>query len=202
MNKSDDIKELAIALCKVQSQLTGAKKDSENPFFKSKYADLESVWDSIRKPMSDNGLSVTQFPCTMENGVPGLETILIHASGQFISNTVPVVSIKQDPQSYGSAFTYFRRYALSAVVGQIQTDDDGNQAQGSNQTKENQSESKISKNTSQYIIPFGKFKGKGLGEVNAEDLKSYAEYIRNTAEKDNKPLNDTVQELLERIDAL
>ena len=56
--------------------------------------------------------------------------------------------------------------------------------------------------TGVYIIPFGKFKGKGLGEVNAEDLKSYAEYIRQTAEKDNKPINDTVQELLERIDAL
>jgi hypothetical protein len=56
--------------------------------------------------------------------------------------------------------------------------------------------------TGPYIIPFGKFKGKGLGEVNAEDLKSYAEYIRNTAEKENKPINDTVHELLERIDAL
>ena len=56
--------------------------------------------------------------------------------------------------------------------------------------------------TGVYIIPFGKFKGKGLGEVNAEDLKSYAEYIRQTAVKDNKPINDTVQELLERIDAL
>lgn len=203
--KSEKIDLLAKALCKMQSQLTGALKDSENPFFKSKYADLESVWDSIRKPLTDNGLSISQMPCESSTGAPALETILMHESGQFISNIVPVISQKNDPQGYGSAFTYFRRYALAAIVGQIQVDDDS-EANMNRQTPAKQTQSAPAQRSAQqtgvYIIPFGKFKGKGLGEVNAEDLKSYAEYIRNTAEKDNKPLNDTVQELLERIDAL
>lgn len=135
MNKSENIIEIAKALCAVQSKLTGAKKETTNTFFKSSYADLESVWDSIRDLMYENGLSVSQFPCTLENNAPGLETILMHNSGQFISNTVPLISVKQDPQSYGSAITYFRRYALSAVIGQIQVDDDAQTSMG-NQNQE------------------------------------------------------------------
>lgn len=129
MNKSENINELAKALSKVQAILTGAVKDSKNPFFNSKYADLESVWDSIREPLAQNGFSVSQLP-TMINGEPGLETILMHESGQYISSAVVVKPIKNDPQSYGSAYTYFRRYALAAMVGQVQVDDDANQATG------------------------------------------------------------------------
>jgi hypothetical protein len=129
MNKSENINELAKSLSKVQAILTGAVKDSKNPFFNSKYADLESVWDSIREPLAQNGFSVSQLP-TMINGEPGLETILMHESGQYISSAVVVKPIKNDPQSYGSAYTYFRRYALAAIVGQVQVDDDANQATG------------------------------------------------------------------------
>ena len=203
--RSEKIDLLAKALCKMQSQLTGALKDSKNPFFNSSYADLESVWDSIRKPLTENGLSVSQIPCESSGGAPALETILMHESGQFISNIVPVISQKNDPQGYGSAFTYFRRYALAAMVGQIQVDDDSEGSmnrQNQSKTPKTAQVERSNNPSGVYIIPFGKFKGKGLGEVNAEDLKSYAEYIRQTAEKDNKPINDTVQELLERIDAL
>ncbi len=129
MNKSENINELAKALSKVQAILTGAVKDSKNPFFNSKYADLESVWDSIREPLAQNGFSVSQLP-TMINGEPGLETILMHESGQYISSAVVVKPVKNDPQSYGSAYTYFRRYALAAMVGQVQVDDDANHATG------------------------------------------------------------------------
>lgn len=129
MNKSENINEIAKALCNVQAVLTGALKDSKNPFFNSKYADLESVWSSIREPLTKNGLSVSQIP-TMINGEPGLETILMHVSGQFICSAVLVKPIKNDPQSYGSAYTYFRRYALAAIVGQVQVDDDANHANG------------------------------------------------------------------------
>ena len=203
--RSEKIDLLAKALCKMQSQLTGAIKDSENPFFKSKYADLESVWDSIRKPLTENGLSVSQIPCESSGGVPALETILMHESGQFISNIVPVISQKNDPQGYGSAITYFRRYALAAIVGQIQVDDDsetGMNRQNNAKQPNPAIAARKTENTGQYIIPFGKFKGKGLGDVLAEDLKNYAEYIRQTAERENKPINDTVQEFLERVDAL
>jgi hypothetical protein len=123
----ESIKNIAIALCKVQSELTGALKDNTNPYFNADYATLESLWDSIRKPLTDNGLSVLQIPCEI-NGAPGLETILMHISGEYISRKTPLVLTKQDPQAYGSAMTYFRRYALAAVVGQVQVDDDANDA--------------------------------------------------------------------------
>jgi hypothetical protein len=128
MNQSESIANLAKALSIVQGKLTYAAKDSANPFFKSKYADLESVWDSCRSLLSDNGLSVIQFPGEYIDGTMSLTTILTHASGEFISQQMSVPVTKPDAQGAGSALTYMRRYALAAVVGVVQADDDGNAA--------------------------------------------------------------------------
>lgn len=137
MNQSNSIKELATALSKVQGQLTFAKKDNANPFFKSKYADLASVWDSCRTLLSDNGLAVIQFPSGYATNVVdektkehlmSLTTILTHSSGEWISQDMTVPVTKADSQGAGSALTYMRRYALAAVVGVYQDDDDGNAA--------------------------------------------------------------------------
>lgn len=127
MNQSEQVNELFRALSKAQSELRGAKKDSENPFFKSKYADLESVWDAAKNPLADNGLCVAQ---TMDvlNGEPVVVTTLGHASGQWLRGALPLTMVKKDPQSQGSAITYARRYALAAIVGVVQTDDDGESA--------------------------------------------------------------------------
>jgi len=120
MNKSEQINELAAALCKAQSSMSGASKDATNPFFKSKYADLQSCWEAARKPLADNGLSVAQLiDGTM------LETILMHSSGQWISSSATMNPVKNDPQGMGSCISYFRRYALSAILGLYQVDDDG-----------------------------------------------------------------------------
>ena len=70
------------------------------------------------------------------------------------------------------------------------------------ETSQNQPQAAISKNTTGYIIPFGKFKGKALGDVFVDDLKSYAEYIINAADKENKKINETVKEFLERVEQL
>lgn len=120
---------LAAALAKAQSVIEGAKEDAVNPFFKSKYADLASVWAACKKPLTVNGLSVVQ---TVENGgeTAYLVTMLLHTSGEWIRSFMPILMTKKDPQSFGSAITYCRRYALAAIVGVCPADDDGEAALG------------------------------------------------------------------------
>lgn len=127
MNHSEQINELGSALAKAQGQIEGAKKDSANPFFKSKYADLASVWEACRKQLSDNGLSITQCPEESDNGI-AVETMIIHSSGQWIKSRYTMPVSKLDAQAVGSAITYARRYALAAIVGIAPEDDDGNAA--------------------------------------------------------------------------
>lgn len=127
MNQSEQLNELAAALAKAQGQIEGAKKDSINQFFKSSYATLSNVWDACRKPLSDNGLSIIQCPEESENGIV-IETMLIHSSGQWIKSRYAIPVSKLDAQAVGSAITYGRRYALSAIVGIAPEDDDGNAA--------------------------------------------------------------------------
>ena len=127
MNKSDSIKNLAAALCKAQGVMEGAIKDKENPFFGKSYADLGSVVAVIKKPFADNGLSYSQFPVSDGDNV-GVDTILMHESGEWISTLYYLPMVKRDPQKAGSAITYARRYALQAIAGIPNEDDDGNAA--------------------------------------------------------------------------
>lgn len=136
MNMSPDIKEIAIALSKVQSQLINPKKGSENPFFKSKYSDLSEVWEAIRKPLTDAGLSVLQCPESI-NGEVIIKTLLLHNSGQFIETDLSLKPVKTDPQGIGSCITYGRRYALQSIIGISPEDDDGNKASGLNGSDNN-----------------------------------------------------------------
>jgi len=143
LNQSESIANLAKALSIVQGKLTYATKDSSNPFFKSKYADLESVWDSCRSLLSENGLSVIQMPGNYFEGRMWLVTKLCHASGEWIEQEMsfPVGKpdsqgvVKTDAHSCMAAITYMRRGALAAFVGIVQADDDGNTA--SNKVVEN-----------------------------------------------------------------
>src|SRR3990172_12431203 len=95
--KSQTISELAKALSKAQGEMTGAKKDSENPFFKSRYADLASVWDACRAALSANGLSVVQI-ADSSGGQVTVQTTLLHASGEWISGSLSMTPTKADPQ--------------------------------------------------------------------------------------------------------
>lgn len=126
--QTENISELAKALCIVQGILQGAVKDEDNPFFKSKYANLEAVWDACRKPLSNHGLSVIQTTVGDEQGNIQLITTLVHSSGQWIRGYLPLLLQKKDPQGVGSALTYARRYALAAIVGIVQVDDDAESA--------------------------------------------------------------------------
>lgn len=130
-NRSASIAALAAALAKAQGAMEGAAKGSENPFFKSKYADLAAVWDACREPLSKNELAVIQVPVpASEAGKVAIETIMAHASGEWISGTLEMKPVKDDPQGVGSAITYIRRYGLQAMVGIAPEDDDGNGASG------------------------------------------------------------------------
>lgn len=139
MPKSETLGKLAEALAKAQSEIQHAHKDKDNPFFKSSYADLASVWDACREPLSKNGLSVVQALEMTEKHLI-LNSTLMHISGEWISSLVPIVPVKPDPQGYGSAITYMRRFTLAALVGvapsekptpdSLDDDDDGESAMG------------------------------------------------------------------------
>jgi hypothetical protein len=130
MMQSDSIANLAKALSIVQGKLTHAKKDSANPFFKSKYADLESVWDACRDLLASNDLAVAQFPGTYSelDKSMSLTTILTHASGEWISQEMSMPLSKVDAHGCMAILTYMRRASLAAVIGVVQADDDGNTA--------------------------------------------------------------------------
>lgn len=136
MNKSESIAELSKALSKTQSEIKGAVMDSSNPFFKSKYADLTSVWEACRKPLTDNGLAIIQTGIIDNPERVAIETTLIHSSGEWISGIMSAKPVKDDPQAIGSCVTYLRRYSLSALVGICPEDDDGNAATQPSNSKE------------------------------------------------------------------
>ena len=125
MNQSESITDLATALCLAQAEMGGAIKDSNNPFFKSSYADLTSVIKAIKEPFAKYGLSFVQLPVTSAggNGV-GVSTMLMHKSGQWLQGEYLLPMDKVTPQGAGSAITYARRYALQSLVGIPSVDDD------------------------------------------------------------------------------
>ena len=127
--KSESLKELATALAKAQGEIKGALKDSANPFFKSKYADLSSVVDAIKVAFSKHGLSYVQMMEPSDKDEVRVSTMILHSSGEYINCGVLALPVsKVDAQGYGSALTYARRYSLSSAVGVAPEDDDGNAA--------------------------------------------------------------------------
>jgi hypothetical protein len=131
MIKSDNLKLLAVALVKAQKNMGAALKDSKNPFFKSKYADLNAIIDAAIPALNEQGIAVLQSPEITAEGNSVIETMLLHESGEFITGRSRVVVSKaNDAQSEGSATTYARRYGLQAMVTLKAEDDDGNAASG------------------------------------------------------------------------
>lgn len=131
--RSEQTNELAGALALAQGAIKAAEKSGRNPHLNSTYTTLAGVWDACRQPLAANGLAVTQL-VTGDGGVYSVETILMHSSGQWVSSSIAVPAANgqrgvNELQSLGSALTYIRRYALSAIIGVVSDDDDdGNQA--------------------------------------------------------------------------
>jgi len=127
MKMSDTIAQLAEALSKAQGQIDDATKTGINPHFRSKYADLAAVRSVIREPLAVNDIAIIQLPRSLDGEVE-VETMLLHKSGEFISETLRLPVGKWDAHGIGSGITYARRYGLMSILGIAADDDDGNAA--------------------------------------------------------------------------
>lgn len=136
MRFSDNITDIAKALTDTQSELKNPYNTADNPYFKSKYAPLPDVLNAVRPVLAKNGISIIQRPATDDSGNTGVETMILHKSGQYILlEPYFLKPSKIDPQTAGGAITYARRYALNAILGISGEEDyDGNaaSAKGSN----------------------------------------------------------------------
>lgn len=128
MRTSETLSKFAAAMLQAQAAITFAAKDAANPFFKSKYADLPTVIDAVKPALNAAGITFMQSATPSEPGTLSLTTRLMHSSGEWIEDTATAPLAKNDPQGYGSAITYLRRYSLAAMTGLYQDDDDGNAA--------------------------------------------------------------------------
>ena len=155
MKQSESITDLATALCLAQAEMGGAIKDSNNPFFKSSYADLTSVIKVIKEPFAKYGLSFVQLPVTSAggNGI-GVSTMLMHKSGQWLQSEYLLPMDKVTPQGAGSAITYARRYALQSLVGIPSVDDDSELAMYRNEPEpvEPPPAKRVSKKLAQDVV--------------------------------------------------
>lgn len=198
LKQSNEINEIASALNKAQSQIEDALKDSNNPFFKSKYATLQSVRNSIKKPFSDAGLSYIQSCGPIDqHGFVHVITKLMHTSGQWIEISSCAKPKSLDPQSVGSTITYLRRYSLSSVSGiATEEDDDGNAGSHDNKKKTNyitrdfdelKQELKSGENPwDTFVVRIGKEseRGKTLGQLGLTINNSNLMYWTQIASKE------------------
>jgi uncharacterized protein YukE len=172
MDTSETTAKLFDALAKAQGAIKGAAKDSNNPHFKSKYADLASVWEACREALSKNGIAIVQMPGQCAANMIELTTRLGHSSGEWMQETMTIPLGKVDAQSVGSALTYARRYSLAAFVGVAPDDDDGNAATAS---APNEGQLRNPSNTTVRNQPE---KLKGPIKTRAEARTRYGEIVR------------------------
>jgi hypothetical protein len=187
MDQSENLNELATALINVQATEIFALTDKENPFFKSKYADLSSVWIAIREPLTSNNLCAIQTMDSEEDGTPVVVTTLAHKSGQWIRGRLAIKPDKPGPQALGSAITYGRRYSLAAIIGVCPEDDDANSAtkrNGDGKTSLDKSSKPANKTDGtigetatapQYKKLYAMMKGKKFSE---EDVDLFKDFLK------------------------
>lgn len=133
IRRSEQINEIAKALAVAQSVIRAAAKDSVNPHFKNRYADLAAVVEAYRDPFAINGLALTQHP-SADGAKVTVTSCLLHTSGQWMESDLTLTAQQNSPQSVGSAITYARRYAAMGIAGIAPDDDDGNEATRPRQT--------------------------------------------------------------------
>lgn len=214
--QSEKTAELVMALIKASASMKPAKKDSENPFFHSKYADLSAITEASKESLVQNGLVVTQST-TIDGGQCVLVTTIHHQTGQWLRGFYPVTAIKADPQSMGSAVTYARRYALSAILGIVSEDDDGEQAMGRKNggfvsapyiapplvEDERRAVPADPSDWRNIEIHFGKSKGKSLGSLSPSSLKWWVNEWQPTPFRGKiDPQNTILREALDQVTAV
>lgn len=226
MQFSPEIDKIAPALVKAQTKVKGAIKTHENAHFKNKYADLASVYEACADALHSEGLAVLQG-ARNELDMYGVETLLVHTSGQWVREVLMLKPTKPDPQGAGSAISYARRYSLAAMIGVMQEDDDANKASEKPSTQSYTSARAIEQRppltgpqavqkamdlaTSRtpdpasglgsYQPTFGKYKDRALRDIPSTDLVNYCGWLTSDAQKKQKPISAGGQEFIAAVNA-
>ena len=186
MNKSGLAKELVTALVGFQSSISSVPKNTKG--FNYKYSDLATVWDFIRKPLSENGLAVVQTTRNLEDGTPVVITTLFHISGQFIEGELAIKPTKMDAQGVGSVISYARRYSLMSILGIAAAGEDDDGVKASKPANDLAPKSWVTKLEAKMIVAENK-------NINVSDLA-----IDNHPTK--QQIQDTAAKLDDRLEAL
>jgi hypothetical protein len=189
-SQSESINELLTALSKAQSKIQCAIKNNKSSFFKDhSYADLNSVWEACRDQLTSNGLSVIQSTEGTRETLC-LVTTLGHSSGQWIKSYLPLMLTKFDPQALGSAMTYAKRYALSAMVGVCADEDDDGERAMNRISEENVRKSYTPKQEnvkkSNIPLPSPPPKVEDLPYLTDEEMEVYDKFIYLIPENDRE----------------
>ena len=200
-NQLNSIAKLAEALSKAQAIMSGAKKDKQNPFYRSNYADLGSVFEAIRQPFAANGLSISQTMDVLENGRTILKTLLLHSSGEFLESKMILPDLS-DPQKVGASITYYRRFSLMSIAGIPAEDDDGNSVAEAVKLQEHKKNLEVKAEK----VAKARSQKKKVSEESSnfieEELKKYPTYqatIFEYLDKKNESIPNLTQEEANRI---
>ena len=166
---------LIIALVKAQQEINHVVQDGNNPFFKSDYATLKEVIDSVKKPLNDNGILLQQVSHDCDNGAC-VETVFYGHGGSMSTGRVTIPASKQDPQAYGSALSYAKRYSLLMACGvaTMKEDDDAEAAMRRNKPATKVVSKKVEEDK-KHLYTFQKTGGES---VNANTVSEYLDILR------------------------
>lgn len=221
MRTSESITNIAKALAIAQGEIPSIFKSGKNPHFKSKYAKLEDAVETAKPILQKYGLSVIQIPQSTTEGKWVLTTRILHTSGEWIEGDHPIICMKNDPQGFGSALTYARRYSFMAINGLADTDDDAEEAMNRGELvkpAEQKQPSEPKKETKQkpqnpfkndgpvppigqFVCTGGKYKGLEIQQVDPNELADYVGHLKKI-EKPNlqtKEMINAAEQFLKEI---
>lgn len=225
---SPNLDKLAPALARVQSKLHAVTKNANNPFFKSKYADLTAVIEESKPLLIEEGFSLTQWPCGGVGNSIGLANLLLHESGQWLYSEFYFESKDASPQGKGGCITYMRRYGQLAILNMATEDDDGNKASyrqappvqsfdpgppvvpgfntqeviphiGANAAMQVKKLAHTGPVVENGIIKFGKFVDKRMDQIPAKDWDNYFKWWADNEAKTGKPIPKNVMDLHDEV---
>ena len=192
------MKQIAAAFIKAWNEFEEPKRTTQG--YGYKYAPMDEIIRATKPALVKNGLAIIQTPISDGDKV-GIKTSMIHESGEAFTESFYADPVKNDPQSLGSLFTYLRRYAYMAFCQLAPEDDDGHSAMPSQNAGRVSAPKKELKNTADYMVQFGKFKGLKLSEIQSSDLTNYVDYLESQAKKENKPMRTQVIDFISNVEA-
>lgn len=215
MKTSEQIGELAGALAKAQAELKPVKKESENPFYKSKYADLASIIEKCIPILAKHGIAVIHAPSTTPDMVVTVEMRLAHTgSGQFVEAALSAKPAKSDAQGIGSTITYLRRYLLQSMICSASaddvdegddSDDDGHAASHNIEQKPKRDPFTVKTRPKvapgDYVVSFGEFAGRAIKTLTNDELEGIARQIHAKAQKQGTSVTGIAKEFLDAAEA-